>query len=619
MASSAGVPLPHRTLSSIRAGTSAGAIAGSPHTPSRPSPTATFSSPSSLRADEDLIVIEVGARNFRIGWAGDAAPKRILSFAPEQQRRVGDFSSWDPSYSSNWRSRASGPDWAAGHELWQLDVRGQNLALIRDKLERELRDTFTRYLLTDSKQRRMSLVLPPALPIPLLGCVLDTVFDRFQAPTVSLLSAPVMAALAAGTRSALVIDIGWHETTVTAVYEYREVQTSRSDRAGKMLIHEVYRFLAKVLRDQFGQAHEAADADNYDILSFEECEDFARRALWCRRDTRDQFHDADAASRDEFHDAEDGLAVVQEEDEARSTTDLADDMAPVAVPLRSCRPPRTVQIPFSELAEPCESTFFESELAESCFDDHELPIHRLVYKSLLRLPLDVRALCMSRIIFTGGCSNIIGLKGRIYDDVAALAQEYSWDPVRGKGVEQYRINPKLHRGAAPPPSYSSSIPIIVPPPPAFLSTTNISTELLTSSSSDTPGATNEGGTAAPSNPAHVTPASDQIEEMIKRDKNHRTPVQGTLRAVESLGPWCGASMTAQLKVPAIAVVDRELWTLHGVNGAVRVADIEAKTAAGGVTHHHHHQRQSMGPGALMRGSAQSAGANAWTLGVWGSI
>lgn len=617
MASSAANPLPHRTLSSIRAGTSAGASTGVPHTPSRPSPIATFSSPSSLRADEDVIVIELGARNLRVGWAGDAAPKKTVSFAPEHQRRVGDFRTWDPTYRSSWRSRASGRDWAAGHELWQLDIRSQNLALIRDKLERELRDTFTRHLLIDSKQRRMCLVLPPALPIPLLGCLLDTVFDRFQAPTVSLLSAPVTAALAAGTRSALVIDIGWHETTVTAVYEYREVQTSRSARAGKMLVHEAYSFLVKVLRDQFGQAQSATDADNYDILSFEECEDFARRALWCRKDTRDQFHDADAASRDEFHDAEDGLAVVQEEDEARSTGDPGDDTTTFSVPLRSCRPPRTVQIPFSELAEPCESTFFENELAASCFDDHELPIHRLIYQSLLRLPLDVRATCMSRIVFTGGCSNIIGLRARIFDDVGAMVQEHGWNPVRGKGVEQYRINPKLNRGAAPPPSYTSTIPIIVPQPAPTSSATAISTEPLTSTPSTTVEVTEE-VSSVPIRPAHVTPPPDQVEEMIKRDKHHRVPVQGTLRVIESLGSWCGASMTAQLKVPAVAVVDRELWALHGVNGAVRIADVEAKTAAAVAAPTHHHQRQSMAPGALGR-AGQGASASAWTLGVWGSV
>lgn len=80
----------------------------------------------------------------RLGFAGDATPKRIVSFGPEQQRRAGDFRAWDVTYQANWRRRASGKPWGTDHELWQLDMRGQDLALVGDKLERELRDAFTK-------------------------------------------------------------------------------------------------------------------------------------------------------------------------------------------------------------------------------------------------------------------------------------------------------------------------------------------------------------------------------------------------------------------------------------------------------------------------------------------
>src|SRR3569833_3590136 len=66
-----------------------------------------------------------------------------------------------------------------------------------------------RYLLIDSRPRRVVLVLPSSLPVPLLSTTLDTIFNRFQSPTISLVSAPVMAAAAAGVRAALVVDLGW--------------------------------------------------------------------------------------------------------------------------------------------------------------------------------------------------------------------------------------------------------------------------------------------------------------------------------------------------------------------------------------------------------------------------
>lgn len=168
--------LPHRTVSSIRAGTqgqgalpAAAAAPVTPHTPISSShrqsiPSIAFGSPSSLRAEDDLVVVELGTRRLRVGFAGDAAPKKVAAFGPEQQRRVGDFRAWNPpapqvsaAASSSggggggdgdgWRSRsAGGRAWGFDHELWRLDVRGLDLGLVGDRLERELRDALTKYV-----------------------------------------------------------------------------------------------------------------------------------------------------------------------------------------------------------------------------------------------------------------------------------------------------------------------------------------------------------------------------------------------------------------------------------------------------------------------------------------
>ncbi|RYP14381.1 hypothetical protein DL765_006426 [Monosporascus sp. GIB2] len=607
MASSVAAPsLPHRTISTIRAGGIQGGAAV-PHTPTRTSlpGVAAFGSPSSLRADDDLIIVELGSRKIRVGFAGDSAPKRIATFGPEQQRRVGDFRAWDPVYRSDWRARSASFPWGFDYELWRLDIRGQDLGLVGDRLERELRDAYTRFLLLDSKPRRVSLVLPPTIPIPLLSTVLDTIFHRFQAPSISLLSSPVMAALAAGTRSALVVDLGWHETIVTGVYEFREVHSWRTVRAGKMLTEETYNFLVSAIEGPRSQVRSRGDAQR-DIVSFAECEEVATRLLWCNR-----------KSKSPAEEVTEGLPTLHEQDESQDeseTTGPAEDTTPIAIDLNSCEPPRTLQIPFSQLAEPCETVFFENRLAPSCFDDHELPVHLLIYRALLQLPMDVRAMCMSRIIFTGGCSNIIGLKGRIFDEVSLLAQERGWDPVVGKGVEQYRTNPKLNRNSKlpnrPAAGDGGPAPIVAqqqPPSPPPGSTPP-----------DGGGGEESGGApaAAAFNPADARPEEDQVERMIRRergnDDHHRPPpARGTLRAVDSLGPWCGASMAAQLKVPALAVVDRDLWLQHGVAGASRPGDIDVKA------HHHQQQRHSVGAGGLIRGQGGQPGA--WTLGIWGAV
>ncbi|KAJ2972757.1 hypothetical protein NUW58_g9122 [Xylaria curta] len=330
MSSSAGpASLPHRTVSSIRAGAPSSRAHGAPQTPARPIslyirfPLRQLASRRRPRSSSSS-----APRKLRIGFAGDAAPKRIVAFSPEQQRRTGDFRVWEPDFASRWRSRASGKPWGADHELWQLDIRGQDLGFVGDKLERELRDAFFKHLLVDSRPRKFTLVAPPTLPIPLLSLTLDALFHQFQAPTISLLSSPLMATFAAGARSALVIDLGWHETTVTAVYEYREIQSWRTIRAGKRLVEETYELLLQKVQGSSDTARNERTEDRLqdESISFEECEEVATRMLWCKR----------AARQPQRSLTEEGLPTVHEHEEEVDEIPPTEDHSPMTITLNSC-------------------------------------------------------------------------------------------------------------------------------------------------------------------------------------------------------------------------------------------------------------------------------------------
>ena len=100
-------------------------------------------------------------------------------------------------------------------------------------------------------------------------------FNRFQSPTVSLMSSPVMTIVAAGLRSALVIDMGWAETVVTSVYEYREVKSTRTTRGGRTLLDALYKTIHALIP--------GTDSDiEKKVISFEECEDIMCRLMWCK-------------------------------------------------------------------------------------------------------------------------------------------------------------------------------------------------------------------------------------------------------------------------------------------------------------------------------------------------
>lgn len=150
MASDTTSALPHRTLSSIRAGSSTiNATGGSPASPSTPLRNihSAFGSPSSLRAEDEVVIVEFGTRSLKVGFVGDPVPRGFVTFGPEQSRRVGDFRAWQSDYQDDWRQRATGKEWGRDYELWKFDVRGLDLGLVGDRMERGLREAFTKYAL----------------------------------------------------------------------------------------------------------------------------------------------------------------------------------------------------------------------------------------------------------------------------------------------------------------------------------------------------------------------------------------------------------------------------------------------------------------------------------------
>ncbi len=381
-------------------------------------------------------------------------------------------------------------------------------------------------------------------------------------PLVSLMSSPTMTAVGAGVRSALVIDIGWVETVVTSVYEYREVKCTRSVRAGKHLQNTTYSVLRKLLTDK-------DDDDNAKqrVVSFEECEDIVCRLMWCRPLA---FKVSQRQSTQ--------LDTVVEQDETEA--DAPQSRGTASIPLTSSTPPTTLEIPFDKIADICDEALFDTSTSPSAHDDHELPLHWLVYQHLLQLPLDVRAVCMSRIMFAGGCSNVLGLKERLIDEISGIVDKRGWTPVFGKGVDQLRNNSRLQRRSGASVASESSGPV--------------------SESSE------ETERSRPSSIATQT-EEDAIEAKLARNRKATAQIQGQIRTVHSLGPWAGASLLSQLRIPAMATIDRELWLQQGANGASKPSDVDVKVQ----------QRQSMGAGGLIRGSGGYH--TNWTLGTWGSL
>lgn len=464
-----------------------------------------FGSPGAFRAEqEDVVVYELGARHFSAGFAGESRPRCILLFTPETARRAGDYRQYEPQYARNarkWRLR-DGKAWSAGHELYRVDVREMDMGLVEDKLERALRTAMTDYLQLDSKPRRAVLVLPSLLPSPLIEVALRVLFAHFtQPPSIALLTSPVMSCVGAGLRTALVVDIGWEETVVTAVGEYKEMVQRRSIRAGKMLTREVVTMLEQQIKPKDGQT---------DIkFTLDEAENITQRMAWCqRRDPEETPHDS----------------IVQ-------------------LPIPGSDPPTTFPISFDKLAEPAERTFFPLD-GPSEHDDHDLPIGLLVYRALLALQSDTRSLCVSRLIITGGVSNMPGLKKRLLQELSHLIQTRRWDPVSNYGSATASHDVALEKKLAKFALQKAN----VPEEPAYSPAQMPLQEHV----------------------PHMERIHDHLKDplTLKAEKEASRGkvemVKGPMRGVETLGPWAGASLMAMLRVKGAWEIEKDEFGKHGL-------------------------------------------------------
>ncbi|OAL45643.1 actin-like ATPase domain-containing protein [Pyrenochaeta sp. DS3sAY3a] len=535
----------------------------SPRTPLLRSISSNFGSPgANFRTEDECVVIEIGSRFIRGGFPGESAPRCALQFGPDEQRRVGDYSHWHPDHRAKRRRRARDTEWGQQHELYRMDLSQVDLGLVEDKFERAVREMYNKHFLLDTKLRRIVLAMPPRMPHALMSTLLDVLFTSVQAPTITLMSNPILSTVAAGLRSALVIDIGWAETIVTAVCEYREVQERRSIRASRLLSEEMKRLLDSELDDDAEPGAPKAD------VSFEEANEVLTRVGWCKPHPKSN-------RRTLYFPAREAPVLEEFEDAVESPPPT------ITIPFPKHTPPIELRIPFASLAKPTEHALFASDTPLNEFDDEDLPIHYLVYRTLVSLPVDVRRVCMSRVIITGGASTLPGLKTRLLKELDALVQIRGWDPVKNYGKASARHEEKLRDQRE---EY----------------------ELRKQEGGDTINTSMDPSFPIPAGlqSPEVDPTDVKLENLSLRNGPPRESlVGGIIRGVETLGAWAGASLVAQQRIKGVVEIERERYLKDGLHGASR--DKEVSVIA---------SRQSVGPGMAL--GAKGGERASWTLGVW---
>lgn len=566
----------------------------SPRTPRTPllgrSFSSNFASPElGFRQDDDYFVFEFSHRFLRAGLGGESTPRCIYSFGPEAQAIAGDYSRWSSSGShKGLSSRAEASSaWAHDYELWQMDLRNIDLGLVGDKVERALRDAIHDQVLVldDSKKRKAMLVVPTILPHPLLSLLCTKIFELYPPPpSITLLSSAIMSTIAAGLRSALVVDVGWTATTVEAICELRPVRQMQSSRGIKRLSLAVKTLLDEVANTKQGQRPIGG-------VSFADAEEVMHRMSWCRQ----------------------GGETLTEQDQAL-----------VSISLPSAA---SAQISFARLADPVEVTFFDRTHAVPPLDEDELTLPDLLFRSLLRLPIDIREVCLRHIVFVGGGSNIPGLKARTLKDLHNIIPKRDWDVVENYGSSK---RPQQRRTMRRPDGPVAKESVVNTPSvetnkdndatiktPAHQQPQLIDPVLARLRSRNKPRAARGASSLASKSEGQQEEASGEMADEQRRledvsgrpkalsDRTDLVDSQGQVRSIATLGAWTGASLLSGLRIPGLVEIERERFQQHGLHAGPSIAEEKRRSAP------QQAQRQS-----LAAGSVGAVASSISTLGLW---
>lgn len=475
-----------------------------------------FGSPSAFRAEqEDFIIYELGARHISAGFAGESRPRCILNFCPENERRLGDYRACDPNYRRKRRKVTNEDDWGKVFELYRSDLRAQDLGLVEDRLERAVRSIHVDHLQLDQKSRKAVLAVPSLLPTPLLEIALKILFNYSPQPaSVTILTSPLLACVGAGLRNALVVDVGWEETVVTAVGEYKEVFQRRSVRAGRMLTRAMAKLLEEEVRDQSEADSAGGDSDGND-MDFEHVEEVTQRMAWCRS--------------------------------RRHSSTQTDQNSIVKIPVPTRDGDRAFHLSFLRLSKPAENTLFTPS-GPNGDDDNDLPIHLLAYRVLLALPLDLRTICLSRIVLTGGVSALPGLQTRLLEEITEIVDKRGWDPVDNYGSAASHRHRILQERSVNLANAKENGDVDVPLSPAKKPIQE----------------------SIPHSQRIHDDKYDNITQKAEREANKGKleSVKGIVRGVNTLGAWAGASLVASLRVKGVHEVEKDDFLKNGFSETV---------------------------------------------------
>lgn len=268
------------------------------------------------------------------------------------------------------------------------------------------------HLLTDPRARHVLLIENPLMPLRVKRLLISVLFENLGVPSVSFVPSPVVALMAAGRDTGLVIDVGHLETSVTPVFHGRPLYPHivTTPRAGRAFLQRLRGLIAAHGRVIPAQDHEAQrpsplpvknatiDAVTPRVAPSESRAPASADEVAARLDTTWL---EDFRARGCFV----GQAIPVGDEDLYESASTAKD-ATVDIPKGEDGKSDRITVP-GWIRERAAEIFFETD------DEDRLSIQECILECLLKLPIDLRPIMISRMLVTGGGGMLPGFIPRL--------------------------------------------------------------------------------------------------------------------------------------------------------------------------------------------------------------
>jgi actin-related protein 10 len=358
--------------------TSTGGIGGIPYVGRR----------HSIYGTEDRIVLDIGSLYLKCGFSGESQPRYIIPV------------SGDLAFHRDHPCNESCRKQSRFAELLTPNDAQKDQEVLEETLRYYLYDVFYRYLLTDSRQRKVIVCEPPLMQTAVKNMIARILFKHFQVPSVSFISSPLLSLMTAGVTTGIVLDCGHWETTVVPVFDQRPLMTSlvTSPLAGRALSGRLKMLLVRYAKIILPGRQYANLQPN--MLNDAMIEDLKSRLLF--------------VSPFNLIRPEDGPVPSQPEDDFEGRYKDASAATDTICRIR--------RADTGEMCQILVPGWVRERAAEVLFtgDEDAYDIVCCLLECLLKLSADLRASVVGKVLLTGGTAMLPNLQSRLHQECIRL-------------------------------------------------------------------------------------------------------------------------------------------------------------------------------------------------------